>query len=32
MRSLVFITNDLVLFPNSEIRFEIDSTFDKHFF
>ena len=32
MRSLVFISNDIVLFPNTEIRFEIDSSFDKHFF
>ena len=30
--TLVFVTNDLVLFPNSEIRFEIDSNYDKDFF
>ncbi len=32
MHSLVFISNDLVLFPNTEIRFDIDSSYDKHFF
>ena len=30
--NLVFITNDIVLFPNSEVRFDIVSEFDSDFF
>ncbi len=30
--TLVFVTNEIVLFPNSEVRFEIDGTFDRDFF
>ena len=30
--TLVFTTNNLVLFPNSEIRFELDNDYDKEFF
>ena len=30
--NLVFITNDIVLFPNSEVRFDIVGEFDSDFF
>ena len=32
MRALVYVSNDLVLLPNSEVRFEIESSLDKRFF
>jgi len=30
--TLVFISNDIVLFPNSEVRFEIDGSYEKDLF